>query len=183
MRWSFDDIETMRRIAAHDSEAFKSLYQQYGKAVYSLAYRILNNSTLAEEVTQDTFLKIWQQNTHWDSQKGKLINWLLTITQFTAIDRVRQEKRQPQLHPNPIDEMDESSLMPRHETWWQEGTVIRDLIVHLPAEQANLIDLAFFQGMSHSEIAHVTQLPLGTVKTRLRAGLQKLRELWLEAVN
>src|SRR5688572_5389818 len=104
MRWSFDDIETMRRIAAHDSEAFRSLYQQYGKAVYSLAYRILNNSTLAEEVTQDAFLKIWQQTAHWDSQKGKLLNWLLTITQFTAIDRVRQEKRQPQLHPNPIDE-------------------------------------------------------------------------------
>ncbi len=94
-----DDIELMRRIAARDQQALWALYQQYGKAVYSLAYRILSNTVYAEEVTQDTFLKVWNQTTRWDSEKGKLKNWLLTIAQFTAIDRLRKEGRQPVVHP------------------------------------------------------------------------------------
>ncbi|MFN8375306.1 MAG: sigma-70 family RNA polymerase sigma factor [Anaerolineae bacterium] len=183
MHWLSDDIDIMRRIAARDQQAFQQLYQRYGKPVYSLAYRVLQNSTLAEEVTQDTFLKIWQQRAHWDSEKGKLLNWLLTITQFTAIDRLRQEKRQPQLHPEAIEDADEGLVAAQGELQWQDGTVLRGLIAQLPQEQAALIDLAFFQGMTHGEIADATHLPLGTVKTRLRGGLQRLRELWLETAN
>lgn len=178
-----DDIDCMKRIARRDQEAFRTLYQQYGKAVYSLAYRVLQNATLAEEVTQDTFLKVWQQRTQWDPEKGKLKNWLLTITHFTAIDRLRQEKRQPNLHPDPIEDVEEEILMARGEAGWQEGMALRMLVKRLPEEQAALIDLAFFRGMSHAEIASETQIPLGTVKTRLRSGLQRLRELWLESVN
>lgn len=178
-----DDIELMRRIAAHDQQAFLALYEHYGKAVYSLAYRILQNTTFAEEVTQDAFLKVWRNTTHWDPAKGKLKNWLLAITQFTAIDRLRRERRQPAVHPDSIEDTDETMLHSRNEWRWQDGTALRMLVKQLPEEQASLIDLAFFQGMSHSEIAQVTQIPLGTVKTRLRSGLQRLRELWLEAVN
>jgi len=178
-----DDAKLMRQIAAHDQQALLALYQQHGKAVFSLAYRILQNTALAEEVTQDTFFKVWRQATRWDPTKGKLKNWLLTITQYTAIDRLRQERRQPVLHPDPIEDTDETMLTPRNESRWQDGTVLRMLVKQLPAEQAALIDLAFFQGMSHSDIASVTHLPLGTVKTRLRAGLQRLRELWFESVN
>src|ERR1041385_1575938 len=82
-----DDIELMRRIAERDQQALMELYQQYGKAVYSLAYRVLGNATFAEEAMQDTFLKVWHQTTRWDSDKGKLKNWLLTIAQLTAIGR------------------------------------------------------------------------------------------------
>jgi RNA polymerase sigma-70 factor (ECF subfamily) len=183
MHSPFDDIELMNRVAAHDQQAFGELYQQYGRAVYSLAYRILQNATQAEEVTQDTFLKVWQHRTQWDPQKGKLKNWLLAITHFTAIDRLRQERRQPALHPDPIEDTEETMLAPHVEARWQDGSALRLLVMQLPKEQAALIDLAFFQGMSHSDIASVTQIPLGTVKTRLRSGLQKLRELWLESVN
>lgn len=179
----FDDVELMRRIAAHDQEALRALYQQHGKAAYSLAYRILQNATLAEEVTQDAFLKVWRQTTHWNPEKGKLKNWLLTITQFTAIDRLRREQRQPALHPDSIEDTDETMLSSPADSRWQDGTVLRLLLTQIPEEQAALIDLAFFQGMSHSDIASVTQLPLGTVKTRLRSGLQRLRALWLESVN
>lgn len=178
-----DDIELMKRIAARDQQAFRTLYHQHGKAVYSLAYRILQNAVLAEEVTQDTFLRIWQHKTHWDPEKGRLKNWMLTITQFTAIDRLRKERRQPDLYPDSIEDMEETTDPDRGETHWQEETVLRLLVTQLPKEQASLIELAFFQGMSHSEIASVAHLPLGTVKTRLRAGLQRLRELWLESVN
>jgi len=178
-----DEIELMRKIAAHNQQAFHELYQQYGKAVYSLAYRVLQNSTLAEEVTQDTFLKVWRQAAHWDPDKGKLKNWLLTIAQFTAIDRLRQERRQPNLYPDPIEEAEETHILGGMEAHWQDGTMLRLLIARLPDEQSRLIEMAFFQGMSHNDIANTTRIPLGTVKTRLRTGLQKLRELWLESAN
>lgn len=173
----------MRRISARDQQALHMLYEQYGRGVYSLAFRILQNSTLAEEVTQDTFLKVWGQTTSWDPAKGKLISWLLKITQFGAIDRLRRERRQPSLHDEPIEDTDETTLIPSDDLPWQEGTALRQIVTLLPGEQAALIELAFFRGMSHSEIASATQIPLGTVKTRLRTGLQKLRELWLESAN
>jgi len=178
-----DDLELMRRIADHDQQAFRALYQEYGKAVYSLSYRVLQNATLAEEVTQDTFLKVWRQTSRWDSEKGKLKNWLLAIAHYTAIDRLRHEQRQPTLHPDSIEDTDETMLVAGGQTRWEEGSALRMLVNQLPAEQAALIDLAFYQGMSHSDIASATHLPLGTVKTRLRAGLHKLRELWSESVN
>jgi RNA polymerase sigma factor (sigma-70 family) len=179
----FDDIELMRRIAAQDQQAFRSIYQQYGKAVYSLAYHVLQNAMLAEEVTQDTFLKVWRQNTSWDPEKGTLKNWLLSITHFTAIDRLRQERRQPTLHPEPIEDIEDEIGINSGEAGWQDGVVLRTLVKQLPGEQAFLIELAFFRGMSHGEIASETHIPLGTVKTRLRSGLTRLRELWLDAVK
>lgn len=178
-----DDIELMRRITARDEQALWALYELYGRAVYSIAYRILGNAAFAEEATQDTFLKVWKQTNRWDSEKGKLKNWLLTIAQFTAIDRLRKEKRQPTVHPDPIEDTDESLLTAKNESRWQEGATLRMVVAQLPPEQAQLIDLAFFQGMSHSEIAESLQMPLGTVKTRVRTGLQRLRELWLESAN
>lgn len=181
MQLEFDEKELMTRIAAHDQTAFRTIYQQYGTAVYSLAYRILQNTTQAEEVTQDTFLKVWRQSAHWDPDKGNLRNWLLTITHYTAIDRLRHEKRQPDLHPEPIEDIEESMPISRGETGWQDGIVLRMLVKQLPQEQAFLIELAFFRGMSHAEIADETHIPLGTVKTRLRSGLQRLRQLWIES--
>lgn len=179
----FDDIELMRRIATHDPQAFRTIYQQYGKGIYSLAYRILQNATLAEEVTQDTFLKLWHHKTQWDADKGSLRNWLLAITHFTAIDRLRKERRQPDLHPDSIEHIEEVMSIPRSESGWQKGVVLHTLISQLPYEQAFLIDLAFFRGMSHTEIAEAMDVPLGTVKTRLRSGLHRLRELWSELVK
>ncbi len=178
-----DDIELMRRVAERDQQALWALYQLYGKAVYSLAYRILENAVFAEEVTQDTFLKVWHQTTRWDSEKGKLKNWLLTIAQFTAIDRLRKEGRQPTVHYDPIEETDENLLTPRNGGNWQEESALHMLVEQLPDQQAALIELAFFQGMSHGEIAAALHMPLGTVKTRLRAGLHRLRELWGEAAE
>jgi len=178
-----EDTELMRRIAERDQQALWALYQEYGKAVYSLAYRILENTVLAEEVTQDTFLKVWHQTTRWDAEKGKLKNWLLTIAQFTAIDRLRKEGRQPAVHADPIEDTDESLLTSKNEARWQEESALHMLVSQLPEQQGALINLAFFQGMSHGEIAAALHMPLGTVKTRLRAGLHRLRELWVESAD
>jgi len=183
MHPQLDDIELMRRIAANDQQAFRAIYQQYGKAIYSLAYHVLQNTTWAEEVTQDTFLKVWQQKTQWDPDKGNLRNWLLRITHFTAIDRLRQERRQPTLHPDALEEVENEIPASLRDSGWQDGIVLQMLVQQLPREQAFLIDLAFFRGMTHAEIADETKIPLGTVKTRLRMGLQRLRELWLESLQ
>ncbi len=173
----------MQRIATRDQQAFRAIYQQYGSAIYSLAYHVLQDSTLAEEVAQDTFLKVWRQTAQWNPDKGNLKNWLLAITHFTAIDRLRKERRQPNLHPDSIEDVEEKLPIVRNETGWQDGVVLRMLVSQLPQEQAFLIELAFFRGMSHSEIADETRIPLGTVKTRLRTGIQRLRELWLESAK
>ncbi len=173
-----DDIALMQRIAARDQQALMELYETYGKAVYSLAYRVVNNTVLAEEVAQDTFLKVWNQTARWDSEKGKLKSWLLTIAQFTAIDRLRQERRQPVVLLDALDDNAETFML-ADATHWQEGTTMQILIAQLPIEQARLIDLAFFHGMSHTDIAESLKMPLGTVKTRLRTGLRRLRELWM----
>jgi RNA polymerase sigma-70 factor (ECF subfamily) len=183
MHPQFDDIEIMKRIAAHDQQAFRAIYQQYGKAIFSLAYHILQNVMLAEEVTQDTLLKVWLHKSQWDPAKGNLKNWLLTVTHYTAIDRLRQERRQPDLHPAAIEDLEEQIPASLREIGWQDSVALRMLIKQLPQEQAFLIDLAFFRGMSHTEIASETNIPLGTVKTRLRTGLQRLRELWLESIK
>lgn len=177
------DIELMGRLAAHDQHAFQAIYQQYGKAVYSLAYRVLQNAHQAEEVTQDTFIKVWQGKAIWDSEKGSLKNWLLTIAHFTAIDLLRRERRQPNVHPDSIEDVEEVSHISRAESGWEEGVLLQILIKQIPPEQAAILDLAFFRGMTHAEIAEETGIPLGTVKTRVRSGLQRLRELWVAAVE
>jgi RNA polymerase sigma-70 factor (ECF subfamily) len=168
----------MRRIVQRDQQALRELYQEYGRPVYSLTYRILQNVVWAEEVTQDTFLKAWDQAARWDSSRGKLKNWLLTIAHFTAIDRLRKERRQPTLHDDEINEE-----LAGHSSGWQEGSALHMLVEQLPPEQAHLIELAFFEGLSHSQIAERLSLPLGTVKTRLRTGLMHLRNQWIEAVQ
>ncbi len=161
------------------------LYQRYGNMVYSLAVQVVRDAGLAEEVTQDTFLKVWKQATRWDPAKGKFSSWLLTIARRTAIDRYRQLGRQVPLDPTPIEENPSSFGRAARVDGqdWINGQVLRELMAQLPPEQAQLIELAFYQGMSHSELADRLNLPLGTVKTRLRLGMQKLRALWIEAVD
>src|SRR3982751_3860947 len=92
---SFDETELLRRLIARDQSALSELYQQFGGLVYSIALRVVQNSSIAEEVAQDTFLKVWNQPTSWDPSRGKFVSWLLTITRYTAIDRLRLERRRP----------------------------------------------------------------------------------------
>jgi RNA polymerase sigma-70 factor (ECF subfamily) len=178
-----DDAKLMARIISRDQGALSELYQRYGGLVYSLASRVLENSMLAEEVTQDTFLKIWNQASAWNPEKGRLATWLMTITRYTAIDRLRKEQNRATTSAVPLEDIEElvgkRSFIDTPQGL--DSQVMRSLIQNLPPEQIQVIELAFFQGMSHSEIADYLSMPLGTVKTRLRLGLQKLKVLWLEA--
>lgn len=177
------DFELMQRVSHQDQSALADLYTRYGGPVYSLALRILENSTMAEEVTQDIFLKVWHQSEQWDAEKGRLSSWLLTITRYSSIDRLRKERRQPNLTLTPLDDMPHiaSTRGLIDDPLWQDGRILRNLLTQLPQEQQQVIELAFFGGLTHSDLAERLDLPLGTVKTRVRLGLQKLKNLWLEA--
>lgn len=173
-----DDLELMQRIRRRDPDALAEMYKHYGNLVFSMAIRVLQNTALAEEVTQDVFLQIWARPDAWDGQKGQFSSWLLTVTRYRAIDRLRSEHHhmdtQPLLEELPVL----GTTDPNHDTMWHDGQAIRKLLAQLPAEQAVVIELAFFQALTHSQIAAQLEMPLGTVKTRLRLGLQKLRYLW-----
>lgn len=182
-----DDLRLIRRVAQRDQDALLDLYTRYGNAVYALALRVLQQSTLAEEITQDVFLKLWQQPDRWDPSLGRFSSWLLTLARNAAIDRLRHEQRRG-YRPAAYGAYDEgtdppedaaSEPSPFSDSLWYDGQILRRLLTRLPAEQRELVELAFFRGYTHSELAELLHLPLGTVKTRLRAGLQKLRAYWL----
>jgi RNA polymerase sigma-70 factor (ECF subfamily) len=175
-----EDASLMRRLVAQDQTALSELYERYGRLVYSFSLRVLQNSTLAEEATQDTFLKVWNQPQSWNPELGKLVSWLLTITRYTAIDRLRREKRVAPATTFSLDDrvFDMGERTEDTEPDWMDGELLRSLMQRLPPEQRELLELAYFQGMTHTELAEALQLPLGTVKTRLRIGLQRLKGFW-----
>lgn len=179
------DTDLMRRVRQRDQQALSALYSRYGAAIYSLAMRMLQNQTQAEEVTQDIFLRVWERADRWDSERGKLSSWLLTMTRYASIDRIRSENRRPLLSEIDLDEMPQlvSQMARVDEPRWQDGQLLRRLLGELPREQSELIEKAFFGGMTHTDLSESMNLPLGTVKTRIRLGLQKLKGLWLDAAK
>lgn len=175
------DEALLHRIKQRDETALEALYQQYGALVYSLAVRVVGSTILAEEVTQDTFLQVWQRPDQWDPGKGRFSSWLLTVTRFTAIDCLRGELRRTARDVSPKDWLEWFDRDPNQHDLRQDGQTLRRLLDQLPAEQSWAIQLAFFQGLTHSQIADMAHLPLGTIKTRIRLGLQKLKQLWMSS--
>jgi RNA polymerase sigma-70 factor (ECF subfamily) len=179
-----DEVELMRRIRARDESALGELYDRYSRFVYSLSARVLaHDLKLAEEATQDTFLKVWRQAELWDAGKGRLATWLLTIARRTAIDMLRKERRRPTSGTLPLDDLSEvlghQSII--DDPAWQDGRLLQNLMRQIPIEQMQAIELAYYAGMSHSQISEHLGVPLGTVKTRIQLGLQKLRDLWVKS--
>jgi RNA polymerase sigma-70 factor (ECF subfamily) len=179
-----EDALLLKRTAAGDSDALLALHKRYANLVYSMAWRVLQDVGLAEEVTQDVFLKLWRQAQRYDPDRGRFSAWLLSVTRFAAIDRLRREGRRPSTVDLWADGVDpqaalELLLATDHESW-ERGQHLRLLLMQLPAEQRQVVELAYFGGLTHSELAEQLGLPLGTVKGRLRLGLEKLRGLWLD---
>jgi len=177
-----DDRVLMNAVAMRDQDALMLLYTRYGAMVYAMALRVLGNTASAEEVTQDIFVKVWNQPARWNGDLGRLSSWLLASTRNAAIDRLRHEHRQWRaLDPEPPSEelVGEEALA--NDPLWADGQLLRQILTTLPYQQRQLIELAFYGGHTHSELAQMLELPLGTVKTRLRAAIQALRELWMQA--
>ena len=175
------ELELVRRVAAGEQDAFLILYDRYAARVHALTLHVLGDPMLAEEATQDTFLKLWSRARTFQPERGSLAVWLLTIARRTALDRVRLEGRRPLLSdgrdPDTVWQLIPDGSADGADARWQS---LRFAVRALPAEQRKAIELAYYQGMSHSEIAAELGWPVGTVKTRIRAAMQGLRRAWLD---
>lgn len=174
------ELGLIRAVAKGDQHAFSALYDRYAPRVHALTLHILGDPMLAEEVTQDTFLKLWARAGLYRADKGSFNVWLLTIARRTALDRVRLEGRRPTLSdgrdPDTVwHGLPDKSRDPEEARW--RG--LHFAVQALPGQQRQVIELAYYQGLSQSEIAEELGWPLGTVKTRMRAAMQALRDAWL----
>jgi RNA polymerase sigma-70 factor, ECF subfamily len=178
---NLSESELVARVAQGDEDAFLVIYDRYASRVHALTLRILSDPMLAEEATQDTFLKLWSRARLYLNERGSLILWLLTIARRTALDRLRLEARRPMLSDsNNPDELwqviPDSNTVPEESRWRSLYFAVQSL----QPEYRQVIELAFYQGLSQSEIAEVLGWPLGTVKTRVRAAMEILRAKWNE---
>ena len=176
-----NDSELMTRVARGDEHAFLMLYDRHAARVHALTLRILSDPMLAEEATQDAFLKLWSRARLFMNERGSLLLWLLTIARRTALDRLRLEGRRPVLSDsNDPDDMWQTipdlDSVPEEARWRSLHFAVQSL----QPDHRQVIELAYYQGLSQSEIAEVLGWPLGTVKTRLRAAMEQLRQKWNE---
>lgn len=177
------DFELMALVRARDPAALMALYDRHGRLAFGLAYRVLGDPGAAEEAVQDAFLQVWRRADTFDPDRGSAVRaWLLAIVHHRAIDAYRRKAGRPVEAAN----LDPAwSWLAAPDPWGEvAGTLERErvqaAVAALPADQRRAIELAFFQGLTHREIAERTGDPLGTVKGRLRLGLRKLHGLLAE---
>lgn len=174
-----DGARLMERVRARDVDAFEALYDGYHRLVFGIALRIVSDASLAEDLTQSIFLKLWSSPEGF--RDGNFVGWLSRVTRNRALDAVRRRAGRP-LDEMPADVPAEAST---------DGTVfalidaqrVRGALSQLSEEQRTPIEMGFFGGITHEEIAQRTGIPLGTVKTRIRSGLRRMRESLSEAVS
>jgi RNA polymerase sigma-70 factor, ECF subfamily len=172
------DEEVMQLVQRGDPRAFELLYDRHGGAAYSLAYRIVGRQAAAEDVVQEALLSIWRSRLRYDKTRGSVRTWILGIVHNRAIDGLRRssvhERRREQL--DGAEELFEARERTDVEVARrEEARSVRGALDALPAEQRHTIELAYFGGFTHSEIAELLDEPIGTVKGRMRLGLDKMR--------
>jgi RNA polymerase sigma-70 factor, ECF subfamily len=181
-RATSDELQAqlLARVAARDLQALSDFYDDTSTPLFSVALRILGDTSEAEEVIQDVFVQIWEKAPTFETVLGSAFHWALSITRHRAIDRLRSRQRRSRLterleetgsaEPAPVAIPDATIL----ET--EDAAAVRNALSTLPADQRQAIEMAFFGGLTHPEIAETLHEPLGTIKARIRRGLLKLRE-------
>jgi RNA polymerase sigma-70 factor, ECF subfamily len=180
-RFESEDLDLIARMRSGDLEALSRLYRRYGTIVYRLSLKILDNAQEAEDLTQEVFLSLWRKP-NYDPQRGKLVVYLLTMTRSQAINRIRQtQSYQQRLQRWQQQQPSHSEAIPNrpmeHAALQELSEQVSDALQTLSAEQRQVLELAYYHGLSQLEISTQLQLPLGTVKTHSRRGLLKLRQL------
>ncbi len=173
------DEQLLRQVLAQDSAALKQLYQRHSGAVFSLACYILRDAAVAEELTQEIFLTVWNKAEQYHAEQARFRTWLLSITRNRAIDQLRQRRRRIQ----PDVSLDDAAAAEEFAPLTEPIDTQRELhllLRHLPSEQRHVIELCYFEGYTHEEIAARLELPLGTVKSRILLGLKKLRLMMVQ---
>jgi RNA polymerase sigma-70 factor, ECF subfamily len=176
---SLADEDLMQLVRRGQAAAFEVIYERHSQAAYSLAYRMAGSRGVAEDVVQEAFLNIWRSGARYERSRGSVRTWLLGIVHHRAIDALRRsfvhERRRAS--DEGLEETHETGERTdveaaRHE----EAATVRAALDHLPSEQSQVIELAYFGGFTHTEIADMLGTPVGTVKGRMRLGLKKLRD-------
>ncbi|GAC1433077.1 MAG: sigma-70 family RNA polymerase sigma factor [Chitinophagaceae bacterium] len=172
---TYTETELLAALKAHDEQAYSFLYDHYSKALFALILQIIPQHTHAEDVLQDVFIKIWQNIHSYDATKGRLYTWIINIARNQAIDRSRSKDFNNQAKTITLPD----SVYNRESN---SGRSIDDVglvkvLSKLPDENRKLLELSYFQGYTHEEIAQILKLPLGTVKTRIRSTIIQLRKV------
>src|SRR6202050_5436103 len=161
-----DDMRLVARIRAGDQQAMSELYDRYAKVVYAVALRVLQDAGAAEDVLQDVFLQLWRNPDAFDASRGTLAAWLAVISRHRSIDRLRKRRPETDIEdcviaggPDLRDETERRLVIEK----------VRNVLAEMNPDQRKVLELAFFQGLTHTEIAEKTGEPLGTVKTRIRS--------------
>jgi len=173
-----NDVELLKAIAARDEAALAQLYDRYRTILFGLLMRILNNREEAEDVLQETFLQVWRKAADFDESRGRPFTWLVTLARSRGIDRLRTlASRERVAEAGAREVSEEISDAATDALRSEQRGLVSDALAKLPDEQKRPIMLAYFDGLTQSEIAMRLGAPLGTVKTRMRTGMIRLREL------
>lgn len=168
-----EEQELMRRLASGDDEAVRAVYRRFARPVYTMGLRMLGSEQTAEELTQDVFVSAWRKARDYDPARGRLSTWLMAIAHNMAVDRIRREAARPLRSAVALEELtgvgfsEEEALLDRE--------TVRRALIDLSSGERRLLNLAYFFGWTAREIAEAEGVPLGTVKTRIRTVLIKLR--------
>lgn len=173
---SLEETELVQALLQRKQYGAEALYDMYSSSLLGIISRVISEKELAEDVLQDTLVKIWNSIHQYDASKGRLFTWMVNVARNLAIDKVRSKdfrnnsKNQDiENHVNSIDEQ-------RNSTYKPELMGVKDLLLKLKPDQKIIVDLVYFQGYTHVEVSEELQIPLGTVKTRLRMGIMELRK-------
>ena len=173
-----NDVALLKAIAARDEVALAQLYDRYRAILFGLLMRILNNREEAEDVLQEVFLQVWRKATDFDENRGRPFTWLVTLARSRGIDRLRTLAARDRVAEAGAREPSEEISDAATDAFKSEQRgLVSDALAKLPDEQKRPIMLAYFEGLTQSEIATSLGAPLGTVKTRMRTGMMRLREL------
>ena len=173
------DATLLSRLLQKDVSAFEQLYDRHSRLVYGLVLRILQQASTAEEVVQDVFLQLWRNADQYDSSRGPFVPWLCTMARNRALDQLRLKSERQRRREDQPDELPPVVVAPDYEKALDEkrrAERVRALMDSLTPQQKKAIELAYFEGLSHSEIAAALKEPLGTVKSWIRNGLLRLKE-------
>ncbi len=173
------DAALVRRLLQRDVSAFEELYDRHSRIVFALVLRIVRQASTSEEVVQDVFLALWRNAAQYDQSRGPFVPWLLTLARNRALDQLRLKSERQRRREDQADELPPVVTMPDFEGSLDEerrAKRVRELMASLNPQQKRAIELAYFEGLSHSEIADALKEPLGTVKSWIRTGLLRLKE-------
>jgi RNA polymerase sigma-70 factor, ECF subfamily len=183
--WAVADEDLMRRAHKGDARAFGVIFDRHGGAAFSLAYRVVGDRVAAEDISQEAFMSIWRSRLRYRLERGSVRTWVLGIVHHRAVDSLRRnvvhERRR--IDAEGLAERQEAPELTEVEAARrEEARSVRRALKSLPDDQFQVIELAYFGGFSHSQIAEFLQMPIGTVKGRMRLGLDKLRRELAEGV-